>query len=96
MWSKHENINAEKVKSYLFTKAYDAILDWVKIEKGSGGILALSPYTGMHNSIAPMTKFRSNKTKIEVDFQTIQDQESERRGFHLQIGKFEVSRNKRR
>jgi hypothetical protein len=61
-----------------------------------GDILALSPFTGMHNPIEPLTKFVSKKTKTEVDFQTTQDQESERRGFHLKIGKFEISRNKRR
>ena len=38
VWSKHEEINAEKVKSYLFTTAYHAIVDWVKKEKRSGDI----------------------------------------------------------
>ncbi len=35
VWSKHEEINAEKVKSYLFTTAYNAIMDFVKKEKRS-------------------------------------------------------------
>lgn len=38
VWLKHEDINAEKVKSYLFTTAYHAIVDWVKNEKRSGDI----------------------------------------------------------
>lgn len=38
VWAKHEDINAEKVKSYLFTTAYHAIVDWVKMEKRSGDI----------------------------------------------------------
>lgn len=33
VWIKHEEINFEKVKSYLFTTAYHAIIDWVKKEK---------------------------------------------------------------
>lgn len=35
VWTKHEEINAEKVKSYLFTTAYNAIMDFVKKEKRS-------------------------------------------------------------
>lgn len=35
VWIKHEDINSEKVKSYLFTTAYHAIVDWVKKEKRS-------------------------------------------------------------
>jgi len=38
VWSKHENIDAEKVKSYLFTTAYHAIVDWAKQGKRSGDI----------------------------------------------------------
>lgn len=30
VWVKHEEIDAEKAKSYLFTTAYHAIVDWVK------------------------------------------------------------------
>ncbi len=33
VWIKHEEINFEKVKSYLFTTAYHEIIDWVKKEK---------------------------------------------------------------
>jgi RNA polymerase sigma-70 factor (ECF subfamily) len=36
VWLKHEEINFEKVKSYLFTTAYHAIIDWVKKEKRNG------------------------------------------------------------
>lgn len=38
VWVKHEEINVEKVKSYLFTTAYHAIVDWAKAEKRSGDI----------------------------------------------------------
>lgn len=36
VWSKHEEVSYEKVKSYLFTTAYHAIVDWVKKESRSG------------------------------------------------------------
>jgi RNA polymerase sigma factor (sigma-70 family) len=32
VWEKHEEIDAEKVKSYLFTTAYHNIMDWFKKE----------------------------------------------------------------
>lgn len=38
VWSKHTEVDAEKVKSYLFTTAYHAIVDWVKKEKRAGDI----------------------------------------------------------
>ena len=38
VWIKHDEVNYEKVKSYLFTTAYHAIVDWVKKEKRSGDI----------------------------------------------------------
>lgn len=38
VWIKHEEISYEKVKSYLFTTAYHAIVDWVKREGRSGDI----------------------------------------------------------
>jgi RNA polymerase sigma factor (sigma-70 family) len=38
VWVKHEEVLYEKVKSYLFTTAYHAIVDWVKKEKRSGDI----------------------------------------------------------
>lgn len=38
VWVKHEEVMYEKVKSYLFTTAYHAIVDWVKKEKRSGDI----------------------------------------------------------
>lgn len=38
VWIKHEEVSFEKVKSYLFTTAYHAIVDWVKKEKRSGDI----------------------------------------------------------
>ena len=38
VWIKHEEVNNDKVKSYLFTTAYHAIIDWSKKEKRSGDI----------------------------------------------------------
>ncbi len=38
VWVKHEEVSYEKVKSYLFTTAYHAIVDWAKKEKRSGDI----------------------------------------------------------
>ncbi len=38
VWAKHEEVVFEKVKSYLFTTAYHAIVDWTKKEKRSGDI----------------------------------------------------------
>lgn len=38
VWIKHEEVSYEKVKSYLFTTAYHAIIDWVKKESRSGDI----------------------------------------------------------
>ena len=38
VWIKHEEVSSEKVKSYLFTTAYHAIVDWVKSERRSGDI----------------------------------------------------------
>jgi len=42
VWAKHEEVQYEKVKSYLFTTAYHAIVDWVKKEKRSGDIETVS------------------------------------------------------
>jgi RNA polymerase sigma factor (sigma-70 family) len=33
VWVKHEDVSYEKAKSYLFTTAYHAIMDWFKTEK---------------------------------------------------------------
>ncbi len=38
VWVKHEEVSYEKVKSYLFTTAYHAIVDWVKKEQRMGDI----------------------------------------------------------
>jgi RNA polymerase sigma factor (sigma-70 family) len=38
VWIKHEEISADKTKSYLFTTAYHAIIDFIKKEKRSGDI----------------------------------------------------------
>ncbi len=36
VWIKHEEVSFEKVKSYLFTTAYHAIIDWVKKDGRNG------------------------------------------------------------
>ena len=36
VWIKHEEVSFEKVKSYLFTTAYHAIVDWVKKDGRNG------------------------------------------------------------
>lgn len=36
VWVKHEDVAAEKAKSYLFTTAYHAMIDWVKKESRNG------------------------------------------------------------
>jgi RNA polymerase sigma factor (sigma-70 family) len=38
VWAKHEEIQSDKVKSYLFTTAYHAMVDWIKKEKRNGDI----------------------------------------------------------
>lgn len=38
VWIKHEEVSYEKVKSYLFTTAYHAIIDWIKKDSRSGDI----------------------------------------------------------
>lgn len=36
VWIKHEEVSVEKVKSYLFTTAYHAIVDWVRKDGRNG------------------------------------------------------------
>lgn len=36
VWTKHQDIEVQKVKSYLFTTAYHAIIDWLHKEKRNG------------------------------------------------------------
>jgi RNA polymerase sigma-70 factor (ECF subfamily) len=36
VWLKHEEIQVEKVKSYLFMTAYHCIIDWINKEKRNG------------------------------------------------------------
>ena len=38
VWVKHEDVQYSKIKSYLFTTAYHAIIDWAKKDKRSGDI----------------------------------------------------------
>ena len=57
VWVKHEEVQYEKVKSYLFTTAYHVIVDWVKKEKRSGDI--------------ETTSERAGQASAEVDLQEI-------------------------
>lgn len=41
VWEKHEDIQADKVKSYLFTTAYHCLVDVMKKENRSGSIEAV-------------------------------------------------------
>lgn len=45
VWIRHEEIQYEKVKSYLFTSAYNTMLDWLKKEKRSGDIEGTKEYS---------------------------------------------------
>ena len=38
VWIKREEIQADKVKSYLFTTTYHCLIDWINKEKRSGDI----------------------------------------------------------
>ena len=38
VWIKHEEVSCDKVKSYLFTTAYHAIVDWIKKDGRNGDI----------------------------------------------------------
>jgi RNA polymerase sigma-70 factor (ECF subfamily) len=38
VWIKHEEVSSDKVKSYLFTTAYHAIVDWIKKDGRNGDI----------------------------------------------------------
>jgi len=42
VWLKHEEIQAETVKSYLFTTAYHCIIDWINKEKRNGDFERIS------------------------------------------------------
>ena len=74
---------------------YNSIESPTNNQQKEADVLALAPNAGMHNPIEPLTKFVSKKTNTEIEFKTTPKVEDERRGFHLKIGKFEISRNKR-
>lgn len=48
VWVKHEEIAVDKAKSYLFTTAYHAIVDWVKKDGRSGDIEYVSEQGADH------------------------------------------------
>lgn len=55
VWVKREDIDYKKVKSYLFTSAYNTMLDWIKKEKRSGDIENTQEY-GTDSSVNPDLK----------------------------------------
>lgn len=55
VWVKHEDIDYNKVKSYLFTSAYNTMLDWIKKEKRSGDI-ENTPEYGTDSTVNPDLK----------------------------------------
>lgn len=61
VWIKHEEISFEKVKSYLFTTAYHAIVDWVKKDARSGDI----EKSGTHSS---------HDSAYNIDLRTVLDE----------------------
>lgn len=50
VWIKHEEVQNSKIKSYLFTTAYHAIIDWSKKDKRSGDI-EQAPEVGASQSL---------------------------------------------
>lgn len=55
VWVKRDDIDYSKVKSYLFTAAYNTMLDWIKKEKRSGDIESTPEY-GFEQSSNPDLK----------------------------------------
>ena len=58
VWIKHEEVTYEKAKSYLFTTAYHAIMDWFKTEKRG-------------YADAPISEFAGTVSSPQVDLQEI-------------------------
>lgn len=50
VWIKHEDVSFEKAKSYLFTTAYHAIIDWFKTEKRGFADGSISDMAGSTSS----------------------------------------------
>lgn len=65
VWLKHEEIQADKVKSYLFTTAYHCLVDWVKREKRNGDIekaeLTLASAPGLEFDVSAILEEALNK-----------------------------------
>ncbi len=62
-------------------------------EKEHNQLYAKASQDDMYNPIEPITRAISDKTKMPVDFRKTKPN-SAKKGFHLKIGKFEVSRNR--
>jgi RNA polymerase sigma-70 factor (ECF subfamily) len=52
VWIKHDEVSFEKVKSYLFTTAYHAIIDWVNKEGRNGDFEKVSHHATTEFSIS--------------------------------------------
>ncbi len=61
VWEKHEQVAYEKVKSYLFTTAYHAIIDFVKKEKRNGDFEKVD----MHLSSTDFADFSANESDLK-------------------------------
>lgn len=61
-------------------------------EKEHDQLYAQALQDDMYNPIEPITRAISDKTKMPIDFRKTKPN-SAKKGFHLKIGKFEVSRN---
>ena len=51
VWMKHEDVEADKVKSYLFTTAYHCIIDWINKEKRNGDFEKVGDNLSMPNTL---------------------------------------------
>lgn len=61
VWEKHETVENEKIKSYLFTTAYHAIVDFVKKEKRSGDIEKI----GFEKASTDSADFLANQSDLK-------------------------------
>jgi RNA polymerase sigma factor (sigma-70 family) len=51
VWLKHEEIEAGKVKSYLFTTAYHTLIDWIKKEKRNGDFEKIESHLSLNSGL---------------------------------------------
>lgn len=68
MWLKHENINFEKAKSYLFTSAYHTLIDYIRKNKR---IIKLEQHDTLQNSYQQTFHYQNMKEVIENALNTL-------------------------